>query len=169
MGVYFHVYAGPVLVCKYHYNDVVTKKTKTVNRCTNGHKDKSKSKFCPQCGQPFTQYQEETESTSKKKSVDNIYDTMSEGGFREDVFDLCWGGLNNEEVIEDHDVFAPTGEYLDRKTHLETREFALHFRGNLDTAQECAKCEEFYAKEIAYLRTKYDSVTVEWVMLTEGS
>lgn len=168
MSIHFHTYVGPVLICKYHYNDVVSTKTVKVNRCTNGHRDKGKAKFCPQCGQPFSTYEETKESTKREVSVGSIYDILDEGGFREDLFDECWGGLNNEELVESAKVFSPSNKFLDRDTNLDCREFTLHHLGNLDTKAEIAKCEEKYAKEIAYLRTKYDSVTVDWAIVTNG-
>ena len=167
MGVYYHVYAGPVLVCKFHQNEVVTKKNVKFMRCAKGHK--GDSRYCPKCGQPMTADHEERESKRQEKSVTNIFDLMLEGNFREDAFDDCWGGLNNEKLIDSHDVLAPNDNvYLGREARFEANEFALILRG-VDTAAEIKICEARYAKEIAFLRTHYDSVSVEWVVLTTGS
>ncbi|MFY4731214.1 hypothetical protein [Nitrospira sp. BLG_2] len=170
MGVDYHVYVGPVLVCKYHQNDVVTKTTKQERRCPNNHK--SDGAFCSKCGLPATTKTVEREHTKKVKSVDSFYDIMSEGGFREDTFDDCWGGLNCEEFVDSCDTLAPQvdkfNELLGRKTNLDSRGFVLHFQGELNAKDEMKKCEEFFAKEIALLRSKYDSVTVDWMILTTG-
>jgi hypothetical protein len=175
MAVYFHTHAGPTLVCKYHFNEVVSQKIVTKFICDNGHEHKSKfcPKFCSKCGASVTVRAETKETHSKKKSVDGIiYDLMSEGGFREDIFLECWGGVNCEELVEGHDLFEAESEEFDailgRSTHVPTKEFVLVHRGKPDIDGEIAKFEEFFAKEIAWLRTKYDAVTVEWMILTNG-
>jgi hypothetical protein len=96
---------------------------------------------------------------------------MSDGGFREDVFDECWGGLNCEKLIASSDVFSMHGDkfdrFLGRKTQFDADEFEIHAE-NPNIQAEVAKAEEFYAKEIAYLRTKYDSVRVTWMIVVNG-
>lgn len=171
MGLYFHVYAGPALVCKYHQQEVAKQTTKTENRCKNNssHRDKTgKANFCEVCGGVMSLTQITRESKTTKKSVDSQYDIMLEGGFREDTFDRCWGGLNNEDLIEGHDVLVPSGaSYLGRQTRFPTKEFDVAIR-NPDQKAEIAKMEETFSKEIAFLRTKYDSVTLEWLVLVDG-
>ncbi len=175
MGIYFHVHAGPVLVCKYHMEEVVTKTTVTVNACSNpscSKKDLDKAKFCSQCGGPVVELNKVKEKRKLEKSITHIYDLMIEGGFSEDTFDDCWGGTNNEEFIDSSDLLSPNSDEFDkllgRETTFEANTFALHLRGAPDVAGEIAKCETWYAKEIEFLRTKYDSVTVEWAVLTTG-
>lgn len=185
MGVYFHVYAGPVLVCKYHMAETVEKQT-TIHNYTlcsnpnckyNNHNNQlsKTTKFCLECGSKVVAHSEEKvkETRKRMKSVDNIYDMLSEGGFREDLFEECWGGTNCEKLMDDHDIYEVGGEKFDKAIGRETRiedlrEFNLHWLGDIDTKAECAKCEEFYAKELAYLRTKYDKVTVEWAIVSNG-
>lgn len=169
MGIYYHTYAGPALVCQYHFNETVTKKVIKFNGCTNPackcskpKHELGKAKFCPQCGNAVVLLEVERESRKTTKSVDYIADLMSEGGFREDTFREAWGGLNNEDLIEGYDVFYPEG------SSFETRNWKMHVR-NPDIAGEIARFESRYAKEIALLRTKYDTVAVEWVVLTDGS
>jgi hypothetical protein len=179
MGVYFKVFTGPVLVCKFHFAEKVEKKTIRFKGCPtvdckhHDYKNELKAaRFCPKCGIEMVMMEREKESRKIVKSpVDQIYELMDQGGFPEDTFEDCWGGLNCEKLIEDHDVFSPSSEEFDallgREMQSEPRDFAVIVR-TPDIAGEIAKCEEFYAKEIAYLRTKYDSVHVEWMVLTTG-
>lgn len=185
MGIYYHVYAGPALVCKYHMAEKVTVEVKTfsyrvcLNESCENHglkydiskKDKEqKPKFCPMCGKQLAVQTSEREIVNKKtrKSVDDISEMMDQGGFREDTFWRSWGGLNNESLIKNHDVLSLTNEkVLGRKLQFEQNQFEIHL-DNPDIQGEIKKTEEFYAKEIEYLRTKYDSVEVRWLVLTEG-
>lgn len=186
MSIYFTVYAGPVLVCKYHMNETVEKVSIKYAGCPNKackynnpkHKDDlNKASFCPKCGTPLqTALERVKEKHRQSKSVPHIFELMSEGGFPEDTFTDCWGGVNNEKLIEGHDLFHPSvtddeddefNALLGRKTEFEAREFAIHVR-NPDVQGEIAKAEQFLAKELVYLRSKYDSVSVEWMVVTNG-
>ena len=180
MGTYFRVTAGPVLVCKYHYEEIVTEKpvTNKLTTCKNqscsglNKPIKTNAKFCPECGSPVTT--EETtgikQSRKREKSVPCIFDLMDQGGFREDRFCDIWGGLNNEKLIEDTDILVASDldEIVGRECRFEARDFAIIAR-NPNQAEEIAKAETALAPEIAYLKTKYDSVHVEWMIATDGS
>jgi hypothetical protein len=177
MGVSFYVHAGPVLICKYHMEEKVERQTiiTRINSCANPDCKPytilaKNAKFCPRCGTStqMLESEKEMEKRTKEKSVPHIFDLLSEGGFREDRFDECWGGLNREKLIENCDLLSPTSDFLGREMLFEARQFAIHVR-KPDMQAEIAKCEEFYAKEIAYLRTKYDEVSIEWMVLTTGS
>lgn len=177
MGIYYRVHAGPVLVCQYHMEEKVEKETVKFNGCSNGackhnnpkHRLPRGGMYCPQCGSPTQSVEKEKEKRTQAKSVGNLFDVMSEGGFREDTFQDCWGGLNREELVASHDVLSPTSSsFLGRKMVFEVNDFAIHL-ANPDIQAEIAKTKEFFANEIEYLRTKYDSVRIEWMVLTTGS
>lgn len=173
MGLHFTVVAGPVLVCKFHIVENVTTKVHNQKKCPKCNVNRARSEsFCSICGTGLQEYQTTSENKTKKKSVaDNIFDLMTEGGFREDVFSECWGGVNNEKLIADTDIYSPASEkfkkLLGRSIYFSANDFVIHLK-NPDIQKEIRLCEEFFAAEIAFLRTNYDSVTVEWMVLVNG-
>jgi len=172
MGIYYTVTAGPVFVCKCRTEEKMEKHTKKRHKCPNGHKG-SGGKFCPQCGEPISMIEEVKENRNIVLTPrwNEIYELMGNGGFREDSVEALWGGLNCERLVEDSDVLAPTSdkwdEFLGRKTRFQPNEFEIHAR-NIDPKAEVAKCEEFFTKELEYLRTLYESVHVEWMIVSDG-
>lgn len=172
MSIDYHVHVGPALVCKYHFNEKVNISTVEEPHCSKCNKKTDKTKFCSTCGSPITLIERKKQSRKRIKSVPGIYDLMSDGGFREDTFDECWGGLNREEFIPGHDLFAPASDEFDkllgRKIQIKPKDFDLHFRGGINAANEITKCELFFEKELEWLRKHYDSVTVEWLIFTTG-
>lgn len=186
MGVYYRVHVGPALVCKFHYSETITKEIKKTSYrvCSNEGCERRKvknevgnkqtAKFCSSCGSPVTVVTEEkeVEKKKKKKSVEGVYDLFDE---RPDLrlgnkFGSCMCGLDNDEFIKDAEILLPhEDKILGRDVGFEANQFALHIRGTPDVAGEIAKYEQHYAKELAFLRSRYDEVTVEWLVLTTGS
>jgi hypothetical protein len=188
MGIYYSVHVGPALVCKFHYTVTFTKEKKVTSyricnneTCKNKNaiKDKqNKPKFCSACGNLLAVVSQEQEVEKKRteKSVEDVYDLFD---VRPDLklghkLGLCMCGLDgDDEFIPDCEILLPDAatmaKLLGRKINFDGGEFALHIRGTPDVAGEIAKVETHFAKEIEFLRTNYDAVKVEWLVLTTGS
>lgn len=164
MSTSYYVTAGPVLVCKYHIKEEVKVEIVRDCFCSKCNKIvKDQSNFHNKCGSPIEKREREEVKVCKYKSVGGIWDMMSDGDFREETF-----GMPNEQFIKDCDILIPQYDYLNRKTSNEVSDCYLIIH-NPNTEDEIAKTEQFYAKEIAYLRTKYDEVKVEWMVFTTYS
>lgn len=172
MGVYLDVHVGPMLICK--LKTVETTKIKTIKRsfCPTDRSHKSEGfNFCPICGAKIEKTEETKETKGKKEypGWNDIDEILDNGGFSSDEFWNCWGGLNCERLIPGCDVLAPNGKaYLGRENKVDKDEFNIHVI-NPDIQKEIALFEAKYAKEIAFLSTVYESVKVEWMILTTGS
>ncbi len=154
MGRYLQCYIGPVIVAKKQ----LATRTESYRCCTNEkclHKKEQKSPFCNQCGSKIG---------TKEKAIKEWYPTYSnvitaltDAGLREDR--LCFNLIS-----EDTDLYEANEKICDRSfVQEESCSVQVSYK-EFDIASEIEAFKQFYAPELAVLKTLYESLEFDWMV-----